>query len=922
MDEGRIVTRRKIKDKPEGTLLAGRYDVKRVVGKGGFSIVYEAVDTQNGSRVAVKECTEPSGTERFLREAGMLRDFAEESAIVSVLDTFEENDTAYIVMEYVDGVTLREHIKGSGKMKAEDAVKLFYPVMDALAKLHAAGIIHRDISPDNLMLRPDKSLVLLDFGAARSYHEPGVSRLVFKSSYSPPEQMDDKGVLGSYTDIYSLCATMYYCLTGHDPDDVLARLLLDELRAPSELGSDIKPQAEKLLMNGLALDAKTRLQSAAQLKAGLEEVYPLLTEEELAAIIRKKKRKRNRIAGTAAAVILVAAIAWYIVRVPVILHFSDTTVMMLNGSDMTEEEFKQSSEIVKERVSALTDGIYEWDQYDQIIQIETLSDCYDKTKWPLFFMQSAVAQPMELYFGVRYDDYNEDLAISDMWGGYQYVRKLQQETDIDKVSKTEDGIEVTFTDEAAAQLDKYVDLDTPGDHNIRLAFDIRINPFAYYEAQPVGDGKSIVITSGNEHDFRALDVMGVPYKLTELQLTGSVSEKAFGVSPATYFFEEDLDLIDWDDPSKSKQAGFNQVKADKVTEGSGSDAFYKSFYTDDKSSDVTDAMDKISRRLDALGIPYAIGIDSKDSRVIWIKVPADAVCEEEMYLLGCVASKFTLGSAYGEPTEHISLPDPLIENKADGYFTLSCNIGRTGQDQQTIKYYLNNLKQRGQSSVYLYIEHKPIASVSIDEALADIADNGQLEFDTWLMPDHPSMDSETIYMANFFTSITMNPLSGYYDYHSFDFRLDSEGNVAHTELPVRFAGITENKIVEWSEQYNHELGFNYVITDKRLIITYSYEDEGITKADDRPLALFHQFYEDNQALLSSGAITTLSFEVYSSNLSSIQTEEETVASRKLLERVDFDMNEEAGGFICYDSPESATRKYFGRDSIFKDFFAE
>lgn len=168
MDEGRIVTRRKIKDKPEGTLLAGRYDIQRVVGKGGFSIVYEAVDTQNGSRIAVKECTEPSGTERFLREAGMLRDFAEESAIVSVLDTFEENDTAYIVMEYVEGVTLREHIKSSGKMKAEDAVKLFYPVMDALVKLHAAGIIHRDISPDNLMLRPDNSLVLLDFGAARS----------------------------------------------------------------------------------------------------------------------------------------------------------------------------------------------------------------------------------------------------------------------------------------------------------------------------------------------------------------------------------------------------------------------------------------------------------------------------------------------------------------------------------------------------------------------------------------------------------------------------------------------------------------------------------------------------------------------------------------------------------------------------------
>ena len=707
-------------------------------------------------------------------------------------------------------------------------------------------------------------------------------------------------------------------------DDVLARLLLDELRAPSELGSDIKPQAEKLLLSGLALDAKTRLQSAAQLKAGLEAVYPVLTEEELAEIARKKKRKRNRIAGTATAVLLVATIAWYIVRVPVILHFSDTTVMMLSGSDMTEEEFKQSSEIIEERVAALTDGIYGWDQNDKykVIQVETLSDCYDKTKWPLFLMDSAIARPMEMYFGVRYDDYNEHLAIDDMWGGYQYVRKLQQETDIDKISKTADGIEVTFTDEAAAQLDKYVDLNTPGDHNIRLAFDIGYGLFSYYEAQTSGDSNSIVIIPGGKYDYHALDVMGVPYELTELHLTGNVSKKAFGVTPAAYFTETGFYQIKWADPARSQSAGINQVTADKVTESSGSDAFYKSFYTDDKSSDVTDDMDKISRRLDSLNIPYAIGIDSKDSRVIWIKVPADDVCAEQMDLLGCVASTYTLGSAYGEPSEHITLPDPLIEETADGHFTLSCSVGAIGKDKKLIQYYLNNLKQKGQSSVYLYIEHMPIASVSIDDALAGIDDNGDLNFDTWLMPDHPSMDSETIYMANFFTSLTMNPLSDYYDYHSYEFRLSSDWKLKKTELPVRFAGISEKKVEEWSEQYDHELGFNYAITDKRLVITYSYEDEGITKADDRPLALFHQFYEDNQALLSSGAITTLSFEVYSSDMSSIQTEDETLTSRKLLEQVDFYMNEEAGGFYCDKTINKEAEEYFGRDSIFKEFFAE
>lgn len=354
-----------------GTLLDGRYEIIRVIGRGGFGITYEAVNRINGQRVAIKEHIAPEGAadparsrDKFLREARTLRDFAGETAIVTALDYLEENGGAFLIMEYLDGTTLHDYIKQNGPLPTERAVRLFTPVMDALTRMHAAGVIHRDISPDNLMVMADGKLKLMDFGAAKEYAQsPYTHSVVYKPSYSPPEQMDKTGVMGTYTDVYALCGTMYYCITGKAPEDVISRLLLDELVRPSKLGADIKPAAEQILISGLALDSDDRIQTIDMVRNELNRLYPDLSEEEKKAAAARKRRFHRRIAVAAGILLAAGLVLAFFNRVRLRFLTIDTISANLDGSHMTQEEFAACSEAIRERLDALTDGWYLMEKY-------------------------------------------------------------------------------------------------------------------------------------------------------------------------------------------------------------------------------------------------------------------------------------------------------------------------------------------------------------------------------------------------------------------------------------------------------------------------------------------------------------------------------------------------------------------------------
>jgi serine/threonine protein kinase len=214
------------------------------------------------------------GLERFLEEARTLAKFQQHNGIVSVLNVFYGNGTGYMVMEYVDGLTLKEYLIQKDKLTWEQTLKLFMPVMDALREVHKYGMLHRDISPDNIYLCRDNRVKLLDFGSAR-YSLGGHSRslsVVVKPGYAPEEQYRTKGNQGPWTDVYSVAASMYRCITGLVPPDALDRLDEDELRTPSKLGINIPDKAERELMAALAIKSNQRTQSIDDLQKGLSSI--------------------------------------------------------------------------------------------------------------------------------------------------------------------------------------------------------------------------------------------------------------------------------------------------------------------------------------------------------------------------------------------------------------------------------------------------------------------------------------------------------------------------------------------------------------------------------------------------------------------------------------------------------------------------
>lgn len=280
---------------PIMTILRGRYLIGRAIGEGGFGITYAAYDLMLKAKIAVKEyypvgivqrgdansvrptCSQNqtifcSGKTKFMEEAQILAEFIDDPNIVNVRDFFEENNTAYIVMEFLEGKSLKEILSEKGKLTIDQTLELMLPLMSALQKVHAHNLIHRDISPANIMLLDDGRVKLLDFGAARYYSNDEKSlSIILKPGYAPEEQYNRRTSQGPWTDVYALCATIYKMITGVTPENAVNRIFMDNLKRPSQMGIKISPAQENALMKGLALKSDDRFRSMQELKKAFED---------------------------------------------------------------------------------------------------------------------------------------------------------------------------------------------------------------------------------------------------------------------------------------------------------------------------------------------------------------------------------------------------------------------------------------------------------------------------------------------------------------------------------------------------------------------------------------------------------------------------------------------------------------------------
>ncbi len=317
------------------TILAGKYLIGNAIGEGGFGITYIGMDLNLEVKVAIKEyypqgaavrdCrTNDStvwsyskstqvffeeGREKFINEAKTIAKFRNVPEIVGVIDFFRENQTAYIVMEYLDGQTLKQYLKvKDGKIPADELLRMMKPLIASLGKLHAQGLIHRDISPDNIMIMKDGSIKILDFGGARDFvSQNGKSMSVLvKHGYAPEEQYRSRGDQGPWTDVYALCATMYRCITGKIPPEALDRLYEDELKPISSFGVNCPRYVEQAISKGLSIRKDGRYQS-------MEELYDALYKGKPPKPPEPPKPKNNKtkliIAAVATAAVGIAVIA-------------------------------------------------------------------------------------------------------------------------------------------------------------------------------------------------------------------------------------------------------------------------------------------------------------------------------------------------------------------------------------------------------------------------------------------------------------------------------------------------------------------------------------------------------------------------------------------------------------------------------------
>lgn len=370
---------------PPGTVLQGKFIIGKVLGSGGFGNTYIGWNNVLSCRVAIKEffprhmsvrngdrkTISVSGAtmqerynqslQSFLEEARRLAELGDIPGIPDVYGYFQENGTGYIVMEYLEGITVKQLLKESGgRLKYEWSRQIILSVLYTLKAIHRRGILHRDIAPDNIMITGDGIVQLIDFGVAKKKMDVVADPVIMlKAGYSPPEQYARNMSQGVYTDLYSVAATFYHMVTGRKPASALERMKQDTIQPPSAYGIEIPQEAEMAMMMCLYLKPEYRLESAEDFMTALQgqNFKPVVEARpgDIPGEYRKSEKKNWEfpLAGKIASIILLAAVAVMGIVLLVMQNASKeadsntasrTALVAVDLTGMTEEEAKEELE--------------------------------------------------------------------------------------------------------------------------------------------------------------------------------------------------------------------------------------------------------------------------------------------------------------------------------------------------------------------------------------------------------------------------------------------------------------------------------------------------------------------------------------------------------------------------------------------------
>lgn len=411
-----------------GTELLGRYVIGEVLGFGGFGITYKAWDKKFETILAIKEYY-PSGIVnrnpgesevilftgkkkdifdnglvRFLDEAKNMAKFSQNNNIVNVFEYFEDNNTGYIVMEFLEGISLNSYLlKQTQKLPLDEIMTITMSVCSALRELHAIGIIHRDVSPDNIFMCSNGKIKLIDFGAARfSLNEEKKMTIILKPGFAPPEQYEKINKQGPWTDIYALGATVYLLLTGTKPDESTNRKIEDKVIPPSKLDPSIPEYISNTVMKAIALDKKNRFTSIDKFEKALlrKSKISSVNNNSHSGSSNKTKLISTIGIGTILLICLIFSVITILSNKKEILKATSITMWYAYG---TEEDKDNKSEIITKliqefnkeypKVTINAQGIVSseyMNKLSQVISSGSEPNIYDSTYASADMLQNAV----------------------------------------------------------------------------------------------------------------------------------------------------------------------------------------------------------------------------------------------------------------------------------------------------------------------------------------------------------------------------------------------------------------------------------------------------------------------------------------------------------------------------------------------------
>lgn len=840
----------------QGTVLDDKYQIGKVIGHGGFGITYEGViSSHTRTKVAVKElfiseymCRDAKSSdevllidecyrsafekakEDFLKEAIILGIMNKEPAVVNVIDRFKANGTAYIVMEYVEGMTLLQYWKEHGNFQDKEIFKKVLPLISTLRKVHDNQVIHGDISPENIMVQEDGTLKLIDFGSAGNYMSREMALKTVKDGYASAEQYTKDGATGPWTDIYSLCATIYFCITGKVPESAAQRTLYDELEKPSELGVKIEDGLEQILWKGISVDAKERYQTMEELETELRKVIP---EEK-----RKLPVMVKAVGAAVLATVLITASAVgyeYYKEKNKFNGIETQKAVLVPDEEMTVSNFVEARRIVEERIQILageTPYSIEEDE-DGCLSIITALSVFENYDAQAFYdmMISGVwnteigkyVESSGTY--LRCDIDNEDfVSVALQLGANDNMTAEQSELIHPEANRY---IYLVLTDEKAKEIREVF----PQESILNLYMDFRAE-------EEIHDSISVSLSEDGK----------------EMYLYGNFIQKGnfgdlltYNLSHQTY--EQPFRLYceitaDWESPDDSMLTGEYQRREGEISDP----AVTVSYSQNDQSAlnlskgEWAYILVNLKERLDQFKIPYAIGAEKDDARQIVLKMEA---ADTNAFVLNSLMEKghmVTIAGrwkVYGTPVSPQNTSMELIHSQEEGYQYL---VRLDKENWKNFQKFTEELLASGINELFIRLGEYYVAQCTIEEPVTD----GRIIFDHLCDENESMITEENRYLFDYLSTFALDT-SGFANYEldkvvftDAKGEIDVEQKFQEEEYITDFAEEFLEKAVSLYPQITYETEFEMRNNGVSICLNLDMSDSFV----DRSLEMIERIYRE------------------------------------------------------------------------------